>query len=88
MKRSKFLLSALIVASSIATFQPSAQASRGAAAADALQQGGRIIHRVMPRRIRPSTVRRQFESCVRGYRHGANKISLPTARNLCAHLKR
>ena len=88
MKRSKALLSALIVASSIATFQPSAQASRGSAAADILQRSGSILRRVIPDRISPSTARQQFESCVRGYRYGANKIPLPTARNLCAHLRR
>ena len=88
MKRSNALLSALIIASSIAVFQAPAQAGKRAAATEVLQRGGSAIRKVIPKRVKPSTARRQVEACIRGYRTGPNKVPLPTARNLCARLKR
>lgn len=89
MKRTAFLLSAFVLTASVIGFQEPAHAGRGAAIADVLQSGRRVIKDRMPTRIRvnPRTAINQFESCVRGYRQGPSQTSLPTAQNLCAHLK-
>ncbi len=88
MKRTAFLLSAFVVASSAIGLQGPAHAGRGSAAVDVLQSGGRVVQDRLPIRIRPGRAASQFESCVRGYRQGPSQLSLPTAQNLCAHLRR
>jgi hypothetical protein len=90
MKRTAFLLSAFVLAGSVIGFQGPAHAGRASAAVDAFQGGRRIVQNRLPNRnqVRNGiTAISQFESCVRGYRQGPSRLPLPTAQNLCAHLK-
>ena len=88
----KISVLSLLALTSFTAYQSPAQAGKASTVLDIYQSNSGEVLQNLPSskgiRIRPRTLRRQFESCVRGYNQGPSRLSLPTARNLCARFRR
>lgn len=82
-------LAATLLLSVLLAHQSPAYAWKGRIVRETIENSGRSLRRIpMPKRVSPNTAKRQFNSCVKGYREGPSQYRLAVARNLCAHLLR